>query len=133
MSDSDKKDDKPLAVAPPPPKPDIALVHGVTSDGGYRILRRRGDSLELGSVHPLVEGKPLQGEVVALRPRQEFPLLCDVETLFKGPAPSQADVASPVAAAESRHKKGPAQVSNDSYRENWDMIWSRRKKDEAAN
>jgi len=63
---------------------DVALIHGVTPDGeGLKILRARGDRLELGAIRPLREGAPITGEVVTLRPRANFPALCDVETHFK--------------------------------------------------
>jgi hypothetical protein len=68
------KPDKPDASD----KRDVALIHGRTADGeGLRILRQREERLELGEVRPLKEGRPIQGEVVSLKPRPNFPLLCD--------------------------------------------------------
>lgn len=101
---------------------DVALVHRVTPDGAVHVIRRRGDQLEAGALQPLRESAPIVGEVVSLRPRENFPLLCDVETIYKppvAPAPSSA-------AAPSR-RKGPAQVATDVYRDNWDSIWSSKK------
>lgn len=112
---------------------DIALVHGVTADGGYQILRRRGETLEFGSVHPLREGQPLNGEVVALKPRKDFPQVCDVQTIYRSPELGRNDTAAPALAARAHVSKGPAQVSSDSYRDNWDTIWSRPKKNDAPN
>jgi hypothetical protein len=100
----DQRTEPPAAL---PASPDVALIHGVTPDGeGLKILRARGDRLELGAIRPLREGAPITGEVVTLRPRANFPALCDVETHFK-PA----------------ERTGPAQVATDEYRRNWDAIW----------
>ncbi|MEI9953107.1 MAG: hypothetical protein WDO74_30025 [Pseudomonadota bacterium] len=105
-----------------PASSDVALIHGVTADGqGFKILRARGDRLELGAIRPLREGVPITGEVVTLRPRANFPALCDVETHFK-PAEEASDrqEAAPSAAVQ---RTGPAQVATDEYRRNWDAIW----------
>lgn len=124
----------------PPPTPeastesnsgsgDVALVHRVTADGAVHVIRRRGDQLEAGALQPLREGAPIQGEVVSLRPRENFPLLCDVDVLYKPSAtpavtkPAEGTKALP---APARHK-GPAQVATDVYRDNWDSIWSSKK------
>ncbi|HYP98541.1 MAG TPA: hypothetical protein VER96_07705 [Polyangiaceae bacterium] len=117
------------ALAAPPPAsttPDVALIHGVTPDGeGLKILRARGDRLELGAVRPLREGAPINGEVVTLRPRANFPALCDVETHFK-PAEAVGDRQEPAPApAGVVQRTGPAQVATDEYRRNWDAIWNR--------
>jgi hypothetical protein len=99
---------------------DVALIHGVTEEGDLRVVRQREDRLEFGAVRPLREGVPITGEVVRLTPRKEFPLLCDVKTEFK-PAEPTRDVAEPSAVQH----KGPARVASKSYRNNWDLIWSR--------
>lgn len=107
---------------------DVALVHRVTPDGSVHVIRRRGDQLEAGELKPLREGAPIQGEVVSLRPRPSFPLLCDVDVHYQPPA-------SPAPAKPSAlpaRRKGPAQVATDVYRDNWDSIWS-GKKSEALN
>ena len=102
---------------------DVALIHGVTPDGeGLKILRARGDRLELGAIRPLREGAPITGEVVTLRPRANFPALCDVETHFK-PAEEASDRQEPAPSALVQ-RTGPAQVATDEYRRNWDAIWS---------
>lgn len=120
-------DSKPPNAAPPPePKPnkslssaksgDVALICRVSDDRkSVDVLRRRGDTLELGTVRPLVPGKPLTGEVVRLKPRKEAPLLCDVEVEW------DARNASPAGGR-------PAQVSTDQYRRGWDAIYKERKK-----
>ena len=125
------KDDKPSpptpAAAPAAPA-DVALIHGVTSDGAVQIIRRRGDRLEAGALTPLREGAPIQGEVLSLRPRENCPLLCDVDVHYTPPQVSAKVEAKPVA-RQSPRRKGPAQVATDSYRDNWDSIWSRKKGD----
>lgn len=100
------------------------MIHGVTSDGeGFKILRARGDHLELGAVRPLRDGAPITGEVVTLRPRANFPALCDVESHFK-PADTTSD-RQESAAPPALQRTGPAQVATDEYRRNWDAIWNR--------
>lgn len=124
---SDESDSAPAE----PTLPDVALIHGVTPDGeGLQIVRARENRLELGAVRPLREGAPLTGEVVSLRPRPNFPALCDVETHFKPPAAKASDVSVKSLAPRS----GPAQVATEAYRRNWDAIWSeRRDKSKLAN
>lgn len=110
-----------------PADADVALLGGPTSDGkGVSILRARQGRLEAGEVRPLESGKPISGEVVSLKPRQAFPLICDVETHMAAPQDAtlqerQADVARP--------RSGPAQVASDAYRENWEAIYRRPKKE----
>jgi hypothetical protein len=106
---------------------DVALLGGPTSDGkGVSILRARQGRLEAGEVRPLESGKPISGEVVSLKPRQAFPMICDVETHVTTPQDAaskepQSDVA--------RRRSGPAQVASDAYRENWETIYRRSKKE----
>jgi hypothetical protein len=110
---SDKPDDSDNGTE----QRDVALIHGRTADGeGLRILRQREERLELGEVRPLKEGRPIQGEIVSLKPRKNFPLLCDVSVEVKAPP-------SPKPA----RKSGPAQVATDSYRENWEAVFNRRR------
>lgn len=98
---------------------DLALIHGRTPDGeGLRIIRKRADQLEIGAVHPLKEGVPITGEVVSLKPRPEFPLLCEVKTELVAPKPAEREEAG------ARARSGPPQVATDRYRENWDRIWN---------
>jgi len=114
----------PLAAAAP--APDVALVHRVTPDGTVHVIRRRGDQLEAGALQPLREGAPIQGEVLSLRPRENFPLLCDVDVLYTPPAAAKP-AATPI--TRGARRKGPAQVATDEYRDNWDSIWSNKKTD----
>jgi hypothetical protein len=101
---------------------DVALIQGVTPDGaGLQILRARENRVEVGAIRPLREGTPITGEVVTLRPRPNFPALCDVETHFK-PAPTPSSDRQETRAALAH--AGPAQVATDDYRRNWDAIWN---------
>jgi hypothetical protein len=114
-----------LQTSPTSPTTDVALIHGVAPDGnGFQIVRARDNRLELGVVRPLREGAPITGEVVTLRPRPNFPALCDVETHYKPALPATTettDTSPPLLAART----GPAQVATDEYRRNWDAIWSK--------
>jgi hypothetical protein len=121
----------PQAAAEPaapsaPSTSDVALVHRITPDGAVHVIRRRGDKLEAGALAPLREGAPISGEVVSLRPRANCPVLCDVDVLYTPPTTTAA--ADKAAALPSR-RKGPAQVASDTYRDNWDSIWSAKKSD----
>src|SRR5438094_4165232 len=99
-----------------PPK-DIALILQPTEDNeGFQVLRRRGPDgpVEVGTMRPLREGRPLDGagEVVTLRPRNELPFLYDVKVeLAETPRLTSA---------------GPAQVASEGYRRGWDAIWGGR-------
>lgn len=97
---------------------DVALVYGVSGDGqGLDIIRKRGDRIETGTVRRLEEGKPIHGEVVRLRQREQAPLLYDVEV--EVPAPEQM---------AQQPSSGPAQVATESYRKNWDAVYGRNRK-----
>jgi hypothetical protein len=108
-----------------PSSTDVALIHGVTPDGGFQILRARENRLELGAVRPLRDGMPITGEVVTLRPRENCPMVCDVEVQLKAKElPSDRQVRHTPRAEASAARSGPAQVATDTYRENWDAIWA---------
>ena len=95
---------------------DVAIVCGVSDDGqSLDIIRKRGERIEAGTVRRLEQGKPIHGEVVRLRPREQFPMICDVEV----EVPSR----TPTAMSSS----GPAQVATETYRKNWDAIYGSRK------
>jgi len=107
--------------------PDVVLIQGRTEDQkGLRVLRARADRLELGEVRPLEQGKPILGDVVKLEPRPGLPFVCDVKTEFRHPEAAQDT-------APRRRHPGPAQVSSDAYRSNWDAIWSQRRSSEEPN
>jgi hypothetical protein len=116
-----------LDLAVPKKPKDVVLVHSPTPDGGgVNVLRARRQGLEVGTMRPLTEGRPINGEVVKLTPRSEMPLLYDVETELphgeQGEAAKEGPANEP---KEARAASGPAQVASDSYRRNWDAIWKR--------
>ncbi|MEO7328385.1 MAG: hypothetical protein ABI193_07395 [Minicystis sp.] len=104
--------------APPPPKQDVIFVHSPTESGdGLRILRKRDDSIELGELRPVQEGKAIHGEVVKLSPRNDHDRLFDVEVLVPR---------TEAQATAARGHAGPARVANEAYRENWEAIFGTR-------
>jgi hypothetical protein len=100
-------DDEP--PRPPREKDDTLFVYG-KNDAAYSVLRKRGESVELGALREVEEGKPLHGELVKLSRRSEHPLLFDVNVLHDS-APKLSE------------RSGPAQVATDAYREGWEIIF----------
>ena len=96
---------------------DVAMILDRTEDNeGFQILRRRDAEgpVEMGTMRPLREGKPIDGEVVTLRQRRDLPFLYDVKTELADPEPRRGT------------SDGPAQVATEDYRKGWDAIWGRR-------
>lgn len=101
----------------PPRKEDVVFVHGKAEAGeGLRVIRKREDRIEIGEIRPVQEGKPLQGEVVKLSPREDQPRVFDVEVL----------VSKEEALGAALGHAGPAQVATAAYRSNWDAIFGER-------
>jgi hypothetical protein len=97
---------------------DVAMIVDRTDDNeGFQILRRRSenDPVEVGTLRPLREGKPLDGEVVRLKQRRDLPFLYDVKTELAESEPRRAT------------SDGPAQVASEDYRRGWDAIWGGRR------
>jgi len=95
---------------------DVAMIVDRTEDNeGFQIVRRRSEHapVEVGTMRPLREGKPIDGEVVSLRQRRDLPFLYDVKTEL----PDESRRAT---------SDGPAQVATKEYRKGWDAIWGRR-------
>jgi hypothetical protein len=107
----------------------VAAVCG-KDEHGLHILRRRSEDgpIEAGLVQPLVEGKPISGEVISLRRRDDLPFLFDVETEISTPATQEQNEA-----ATATQTSGPAQVATDSYRRGWDAIWGRPSRSTSLN
>jgi hypothetical protein len=114
----------------PRPIGDVAVVCG-KDENGLHILRRRSEDapLEAGVAQPLAEGKPIAGEVISMRRREDLPFVFDVTTELAGRD------AAPRGEHERQEREddgaggdGPAQVATDSYRKGWDAIWGRRRK-----
>jgi hypothetical protein len=101
----------------------VAIVCGKDEQGLY-ILRRRSEDapVEAAVVQPIVEGRPITGEVISMRPRKDIPFLFDAKTELEAPA-----------SATARATSGPAQVASDSYRSGWDAIWGPRQRRERLN
>jgi hypothetical protein len=95
----------------------VVLAKRDPETGRTDVLRFREGRAEIGAVEPLVEGRPIRGEVVRLHPRKELPIVCDVEVEL------DADELGKATASRS----GPAMVANDAYRRNWDAIWAHRR------
>jgi hypothetical protein len=99
---------------PRPAKEDVLLVGGpAEGGGGLRVLRKREDAIEVGEIRPVQEGRPLQGELVRLKPRREHDRVFDVEVLLSRDEIPRAALGH----------AGPAQVASDAYRTNWDAIF----------
>jgi hypothetical protein len=107
---------------------DVVIVHGATEDGAtLGVLRLRDQRVEVGALQRLEHGKPIHGEVVRLRPRETCPLICDVEVAV----PDRAARSEPENVAASR--RGPAQVSSESYRAGWELVFGGGRKTPALN
>jgi hypothetical protein len=103
---------------PPQALGDVAIVCG-KDEQGLHILRRRSEDgpVEAAVAKPLTEGRPITGEVISMRRREDLPFLFDVT--------SEIDASGkPVVATEGAAR--PAQVATPSYRKGWDAIWGAR-------
>jgi hypothetical protein len=92
---------------------DVAIIVQPTEDNeGFHVLRRRDEDgpVELGTVRPLREGHPIDGEVVSLKQRKDFPFAYDVKVEL----PEQRATSD-----------GPAQVATEQYRAGWEKIWGK--------
>jgi hypothetical protein len=113
-----RSDSRPDAEPAQPalPSGDVALVFGKNADGVH-ILRRRDENspIEAGLLQPLVEGRPIDGELISMKRREDMPFLYDVKSELP---PSEAP----------RTTHGPSLVATVSYRMGWDAIWGGRNK-----
>jgi hypothetical protein len=114
-SDSRPQTESGDRAQPALPSGDVALVFGKNADGVH-ILRRRDENspIETGLLQPLVEGRPISGELISMKQRKDLPFLYDVKSELPSP--------------EARTTSGPSQVATDSYRKGWDAIWGGREK-----
>lgn len=105
----------------------MALICGASEDGEtLGVLRKRGNRVEAAIMQKAIEGRPIYGELVALKPRPE-PLLFDVETVYSPPPAARRQALPPVA---ERASAGPVQVASDRYRRGWDRLFKRRRSTE---
>ena len=74
------------------PVGDIAFVLGKNADGVH-ILRRRDENapVEAGLLQPLVEGKPITGELISMRRREDMPFVFDVKSELPAPSAHSSD------------------------------------------
>jgi hypothetical protein len=118
------------ASAPPAaakkPSKDVVLLGPPTADGaGLHVIRARDERLEAGELRAFEEGKPITGEIVTLKPREENARVCDVTDSYAPPQTTTAHAAH--AGAQLAHK-GPAKVASPAYRDGWDEIFGAKKK-----
>jgi hypothetical protein len=119
------------AADEPKGKPDdVLFVHSPCEQGdGFRVIRKRADTIEIGEIRTLKEGRPVHGEVVKLTQRAEHEQFFDVSVLLpalpEGGAAQGAQAAQAAQAAQGE-RSGPAQVATDAYRANWDTIFGAR-------
>jgi hypothetical protein len=104
------------------PQNDLALVlDKAENSDGYRVLRRRAadSAVELGTIRPLKEGRPIEGEVVSLQRREDVPFLYDLKTEL----PDQRPVAAAATGDKRLTSDGPPQIATEQYRRGWEAIW----------
>ena len=109
----------------PPPKQDVLFVHSPTEAGeGYRVIRKRENTIEVGEIRAMQEGRPVHGDLVrALKARKEHDRLFDVEVL------ATREEMQPAALGHA----GPAQVASEAYRANWEAIFGASEEPELPN
>lgn len=108
--------------SPESPK-DIAILSGPTEDGqGARVVRIRKGEVSAGEIRPVREGEPInQSELVRLHPLDANKRVCAIEVLH---APAHSDnQAQNEAQPEAKRGAGPVRVSNEKYRQNWNIIF----------
>lgn len=91
----------------------------VPEGGGRQVLRKRGEHLEVGVVRAVEEGKPLHGELVTLKAREE-PHLFDVEVVHDARPKQRTD------ARASEGRSGPARVASEEYRRGWSRLFAKK-------
>ncbi len=103
---------------------DVALIIGTDEERkALKILRKRGERVEGGLVRAAEPGRPVMGDLVRLRPRPEFPILCDVETVYEFQRTPPGNEEAPP--ERGRGHRGPARVVTDAYRRGWERIFGR--------
>jgi hypothetical protein len=108
---------------------DVVLLGPPLASGeGRHVLRKRGERIEHGALRPMVEGKPLTGELVKLERRADAELY-DVEVLHDARSGSSDDIAAGNEAAmepAGLERSGPAQVATDEYRRGWNRLFHKK-------
>ena len=113
---------------------DLVFVQGQTEQG-LAIVRLKTDApgsptLEVAELRPIREGQPIHGEVLKLLPRPEDPRLFEAEVVVPSHSTAAAASATPTPALPH---KGPARVTTEAFRANWDGIFGGRSPSGAAN
>ncbi len=122
----EKKEPTKPSPSPKDETHDVVFLHSKTADGkGIRALRARPGRVDLTEIRPIKEGKPISSEeIVSLHPREESPLIWDVETKYK-PEPVGTST------TDSQSRIGPGQVASNLYRQNWETIFGKVRKKSA--
>jgi hypothetical protein len=102
---------------------DVVLPVARTEDGeGVQALRSRPQRLDLAEIRPLQEGKPLgKGEIVQLSPNEKNSMLWNVDVKYTVGEDDSTDAA----ASRDEGHAGPARVTSESYRQNWERIFGK--------
>jgi hypothetical protein len=95
---------------------ETVTIHATDSDGGIYVTRHQADGDHRDVFERVKDGEPLYNETVQLRESSELPPNTYYsETIFK---PTHS---------------GPAQVSTDEYRHNWDTIFGKNRESKELN
>lgn len=91
---------------------DFAVLGPPADGGGQYVLRHLSDcSWQAGVLRPLEDGKPVHGEIVCLRPREDGGPGYAVESVNAGGKTSGS---------------GPAMVNSKAFRDGWDGIFGKK-------
>ncbi len=97
---------------------DLVLISGVDPDRKeVHVLKPVQEGVEAAVLRPVEEGKPIQGDLVRLRPREDVPVVAELETLMRHPDHPDDP---------RRRHKGPPMVASEAYRQGWEMIFGAR-------
>lgn len=89
---------------------DVAFLGPPAPGGGVHVLRHRSDhSMETGVLRPLEDGRPIHGEIVQIRKRENGPGF---------------DVLPPEDALAGQG--GPPMVNSQAYKDGWDTIFGKK-------
>jgi hypothetical protein len=87
---------------------DFVLPGPLSENGGQYVLRHTDNhELEVGIISPVIDGKPIHGDLVQLDKRETIGY--NIKFIYKN--------------------NGPPKVTNESYRNGWDDIWGKKELD----
>jgi hypothetical protein len=92
------------------PSEDFVEIGPQLSDGSHSCLRHRAGVLEAGRIRRLEDGRPVDGPVIYLKPREG-----------SGSAYDVVDSYDPGGGERS----GPAMVATPAYRSGWDQVFGK--------